>query len=388
MKVCQLCAVDFTLHHFLLPLIDGMQREGWQVVSVCADGKYISELRQRGYAIETVPIARSMNPLANLRALGSLIRLFRREKFDVLHAHTPVAALIGRIAARFSGIPLVVYTAHGFYFHDEMPAWKRRLFVWLEKFGGRLTHLLFTQSAEDAQAAVTEKIMAADRVTAIGNGVDPARFDPVVIGVQTELRRALGVGDDDLLIGMIGRMVAEKGVAEFLDASRLLATRYPHARFLLVGERLVSDHAGPVDAAVRAAQQVLGARLILAGMRRDIPQLLAAMDVFCLPSYREGMPRTIIEAMMMARPVIATQIRGSREEVVEGETGLLVPTRDAVALADAIARCIAQPEWARQLGAAGRTRALELYDEHRIVARQTDIIRNFVRRRGSFRNAL
>jgi hypothetical protein len=129
MKVCQLCAVDFTLKHFLLPLIDGMRAQGWQVTAVCSDGPLIGAMRAAGYKIETLPIARSMNPLLALRSLVALTRLFRRERFDVLHAHTPVAALIGRLAARLAGVPLVVYTAHGFYFHDEMPGWKRALFV-------------------------------------------------------------------------------------------------------------------------------------------------------------------------------------------------------------------------------------------------------------------
>jgi hypothetical protein len=103
MKVCQLCAVDFTLKHFLLPLVDGMRAQGWRVTAVCSDGPLIGAMRAAGYTIETLPIARSMNPLLALRSLAALTRLFRRERFDVLHAHTPVAALIGRVAARLAG---------------------------------------------------------------------------------------------------------------------------------------------------------------------------------------------------------------------------------------------------------------------------------------------
>ncbi|MGO9444879.1 MAG: glycosyltransferase, partial [Thiobacillaceae bacterium] len=150
LKVCQLCAVDFTLRNFLLPLIDEMTRNGWQVTAACADGPYIATLRQQGYQIETLPIARSMHPIKALRALLAMVRLFRRERFHVVHVHTPVAALLGRVAARLAGIPLVVYTAHGFYFHDGMPHWKLKLFVMLERFAGRFTDLLFSQSAEDA----------------------------------------------------------------------------------------------------------------------------------------------------------------------------------------------------------------------------------------------
>jgi glycosyltransferase involved in cell wall biosynthesis len=379
LKVCQLCAVDFTLDKFLLPLVDGMVAQGWEVISVCSDGPAIPRLRQAGYAIQTVDVPRSLNPLRLIASFWRLYRLFRRERFDLLHTHTPVAALIGRIAAHLAGVPMVVYTAHGFYFHDAMPAWKRRLFVEMERLGGWFTDLLFTQSSEDAQTAVDEKLMPAERVMAIGNGVDPIRFDKTSRRTREDVRVELGLPLDAPVIGMVGRLVAEKGVREFLAAAGILASEFPHVHFLLVGERLASDHADPVDDAVTHAKGKLGARLILAGMRKDIPDLMGAMDVFCLPSYREGMPRTIIEAMMSGLPVVATDIRGSREEVVANDTGLLVPARDAAALAKAFARLIKAHAEARAMGEAGRRRALRLYDEHKVVGLQIDTIQQFAR---------
>lgn len=382
LKVCQLCAVDFTLQHFLLPLIDAMTAAGWQVTAVCSPGEHVAELRGKGYRISTVSIARNLNPWMHLRALWALYRLFRRERFDVLHAHTPIAALLGRIAARLAGVPLIVYTAHGFYFHDEMPSWKRRLCVLLERIGGKFTDLLFTQSEEDALAAVREGISAAPHVTAIGNGVDVTRFDPLRVASSVEVRETLGIPDHADVVGIIGRQVREKGYGEFLAVAERLGQVFKNAYFLLVGGRLVSDHDDPIDAALHQARQALGERLILAGFRKDTPAMLAAMDVFCLPSYREGMPRTIIEAMMMAKPVVATNIRGAREEVVDGETGYLVPTRDVEALAQAIARCLQNPVQGQAMGEAGRQRALRLYDERQIIALQIGKIAAYAKERG------
>lgn len=382
MKVCQLCAVDFTLEKFLLPLIDGMRDAGWEVTAVCSDGPSVAALRERGYRIETVTIARSINPLAALRSLFALVSLFRRERFEVLHAHTPVAALVGRLAACLAGVPLVVYTAHGFYFHDGMPRWKRALFVALERLGGRCTDLLFSQSAEDAEDAVREGIAPRDKVLAIGNGVDMSRFDPARVGDGATARRRLGIPPDAFVVGMIGRQVREKGVAEFLDAARVVARARPQAWFLLVGERLASDHAAGVDAEFAAARDELGSRLVAPGLQSDVPPLYAAMDVFCLPSWREGMPRTIIEAMAMGLPVVATDIRGAREEVVPEQTGLLVPTRAPQALAAALLRLAEAPERARAMGRAGRARALMLYDEGKVVALQLQRIASAARERG------
>lgn len=388
MKICQLCAVDFTLKNFLLPLIDDMQLRGWQVAAVCSDGPFGADLRTRGYRVENVPIARSMNPWAALCSLLGLIRLFRRERFDVLHAHTPVAALIGRLAAWLTGIPLVIYTAHGFYFHDDMPMWKYRMFVAIERMAGWWTDFLFTQSEEDAQTAVIEKIMPADRVLAIGNGVDLNRFDPARVGVGDVMsnpaaRASLGIPHDAFVVGLIGRQVREKGIAEFLQAITQLSARYPQLWVLVIGERLASDHAQGVDVEFSNARAVLGERLVTPGLRTDVPELLAAMDVFCLPSWREGMPRTIIEAMAMAKPVVATNIRGSREEVVHEKTGLLVALRDADGLAGAIERLLLNPDWGRELGRAGRIRAMELYDESKVVAMQVECISRLMTQRSA-----
>lgn len=378
LRVCQLCAVDFTLKHFLLPLIDGMQNHGWEVTAVCSDGPEIPGLRARRYTVDTIPISRSLNVFRHAVSVVRLAVYFRQQRFDILHVHTPVAALVARVAAFLARVPVVVYTAHGFYFHDEMPSWKRRLFVSLERFAGRFTDLLFTQSAEDAETAVQERISPAADTLAIGNGVDAGRFDPSVIGDGRAMRRALGIPDNAFVIGIIARQVIEKGIMEFLEAAIAAAGNNTEIHILMVGERLASDHAGDVEAELERAGAALGKRLVATGARKDIPELLAAMDVFCLPSWREGMPRTIIEAMMMGKAVIATDIRGSREEVVPGETGLLVPTRSPEALAEAFLTLAGDRQKVALMGLKGRERALALYDEAQVVALQIRRIEQFL----------
>ena len=288
LKVCQLCAVDFTLKHFLTALVDGMRAEGWSVTAVCSNGPFVPALRAAGYPVRTLPIARGLNPLRHTISLWRLVRLFRRERFDVLHAHTPIAALLGRIAARIAGVPMVVYTAHGFYFHDGMGAAPKAIFSWLEWLGGRITDLLFTQSEEDAHTAIAKNFLPAARVLAIGNGVDINAFDPARTQTRAAMRAAWGIPQDAVVIGMIGRMVAEKGYGEYLNAAKTVVAQGFPAFFLAIGERLASDHAAGIDAQVSAAKAALGERLILTGLRSDIPELLAAMDVFTLPLVPRG----------------------------------------------------------------------------------------------------
>jgi glycosyltransferase involved in cell wall biosynthesis len=385
-KVCQLCAVDFTAKHFLLPLVDGMKQQGWPVTTVCSDGKFVPGMRADGYHVVTISIARSMNPILALLSLIKLVRFFRREQFHIVHVHTPIAALIGRVAAKIARVPFIVYTAHGFYFHDEMPAWKKRVYVLLERFGGLFTDLLFSQSHEDARDAIALQIMPAGQVVAIGNGVNLTQFPGRTRETQAAARRTLGIPESVPVIGIVARLVQEKGYKEFFEAAVAISSSFPDVYFLVVGERLASDHSGSVELALAQARKVLGVRLIEAGLRKDISAMLSAMTIFCLPSYREGMPRTIIEAMMMELPVVATNIRGVREEVVDGKTGILVPTRNSTALAQALSELLSDPARTSQMGIDGRCRALRLYDESSVIALQIEEIRKRLPKSISGRN--
>ena len=361
MKICQLCAVDFTFYRFLLPLAEAEARAGHEVVAVCADGPLVARLRDAGLRVETVAFTRALASLDHLAAYAALVRLLRAERFDMVHVHTPVAAFIGRLAAWRAGVPLVVYTAHGFYFHDRMGPLKRAAFIALEWLAGRLTDVLFTQAEEDAETARRFGLCRTGVIEAIGNGVDPGRFHP---GSETrgEVRRRLNTPDDAVVVMVIGRLIAEKGYPELLAAARDL-----DVHLWVVGERLASDHARPIETEIAAAR---GPRLHLLGARDDVPELLRAADIFTLPSHREGMPRSIIEAMMSGLPVVATDVRGSREEVVDGETGRLVPVGDVAALREALGELAGDADLRAAWGEAGRRRALALYDEAEVIARQ------------------
>ena len=371
MKICQLTAVDFSLYHFLLPLMQAMAAAGHEVVGVSADGPLIAEVRKAGMRVETAPIARSFDLAAHFRAYRALVALFRREGFDLVHVHTPVASLIGRLAAWRAGVPRIVYTAHGFYFHDRMPWAKRALFIALEWLAGRVTDVLFTQSQEDAWFARRHRLTRATIVEAIGNGVDADRFHPGDGESRQRMRADLQTPDGAVVVMMVGRLVAEKGYPELFRAMAGL-----DAHLWVAGDRLASDHADAIDGALAevAANPSLKRRVHLLGQRDDIADLLRAADIFTLPSHREGMPRSIIEAMMTGLPVVASDIRGCREEVVDGETGLLVPAENSARLKDALGRLIGDAELRRAMGSAGRERAAALYDENRVIRRQLELL--------------
>lgn len=373
MKILQLCAVDFTLYHFLTPLIRRLMDAGHEVVAACADGDLAARVRTEGIRVEPIPFTRQLlAPRQHWRAYRELKSFLRRESFDMVHVHTPLAAMIGRMAARRARVPKVVYTAHGFYFHDRMASWKRALLIGSEWLGGRATHVLFTQAQEDAEAARRYRLCRGGVIEAIGNGVDRTRFYPATdVSARERLRRQFKTTDGACVIVVVGRLVAEKGYRELFEAMAGV-----DATLWVVGSRLTSDHAHDIDDAIERVHTdpVLSRRVRLLGQRTDVPEVLRAADIFTLPSHREGMPRSIIEAMMTGLPVVATDIRGSREEVLPNDTGLLVPVGDPAGLGAALDRLVADPELRASMGAAGRDRALALYDEDKVIARQMEIL--------------
>jgi|Deesub1362A_J573_1020465.scaffolds.fasta_scaffold00550_6 glycosyltransferase involved in cell wall biosynthesis len=377
-KVLQLAAVDITVKFLLLPLIDRLLEEGYEVHIACSPGRHLQELAEQGYVVHPVPITRRIAPFSNVRSFWRLYLLIRRERFDIVHVHTPVAAVLGRIAARLAHVPIIIYTAHGFYFHELMPSWKRRLVIWIERVLGRCcTDMLFTQSKEDWATALEEKIVDNGKAVWIGNGVNVEAFK---VTPDPRVRVELRLKASDKVIGFIGRLVQEKGIEELFLAMTKVVREIPQAKLLIVGDTLESDRDQRLKKRLRELIQAnkLEGAVKFAGFREDIPKLLAIMDLFVLPSHREGMPRTLLEAMAAGKPVVATNIRGCREEVIHGVTGLLVPVRDPCALAEAIVKILSNPELAYAMGEAGQHRAQQEFDEAVVLERQIKAYRKLL----------
>ena len=382
MKILELCAVDFTAYHLLRPLGLALRDAGYEVTFCCSPGEGLDLLGAEGFAVEAIPISRNYNLAHHARSFAALVAFMRRERFSIVHAHTPVAGLIGRAAARLAGVPAIVYTAHGFYFHDGMRAPVHAFFAGLERCAAAITDIVFVQSEEDWEEAVRLRIAPRDKLVHIGNGVDPSAFGGALRAHEAAgFREEWGLGSGPV-VGFVGRIVREKGAIEFVRAAGVVKRRVSGAKFVMVGEPLESDRDGCRDEVLRLRQELgLGADLVLTGYRKDVPAILASLDLFALPSYREGMPRALLEAMATGLPVVATSIRGCREEVADGETGILVPPRDHEALAAAIGRILLSPDLRAAMGKAGRERVAARFDERRIVAREIECLNGLAARK-------
>jgi glycosyltransferase involved in cell wall biosynthesis len=362
-KIAHLTTIDLSLRYLLLAQIEASLAAGDEVVGISARGPDVPFLEEHGMRfIELEGSTRSMSVTADLRAARALWRIVRRERPDVLHTHNPKPGIYGRILGRLAGVPLVVHTTHGLYAAPDDPLLKRLVVYAMEAVASRFSHVELVQNPEDLELMRRWRIAPRRKLRLLGNGVDLARFRPADAAARDAIRAELGIVPDDVVIGLVARLVAEKGIPELIEAVEILG---PPARLLLVGPHDPEKADALPEALLDRARATGG---ILTGHREDVDRLYAAMDVFCLPSHREGFPRAAMEAAASGLPVVATDIRGCRQVVDPGVTGALIPVQDPRALAAGLRRSLDSDDRAAQRLAA-RAKAERDFDEDEVVRR-------------------
>jgi len=381
-KIVHIATIDASVRVLLLNQLLYLERAGFDVSALSSAGPNVPMIQAAGVRHISVEMSRNFTPLRDLTALWHLYRVMRREGFTLVHTHTPKPGLLGQIAARMAGVPIVVNTVHGFYFHENTAPSRRRFYIAIEKIAARCSSLILSQNAEDIETAVQEGICARDKIRFLGNGIDLSRFNPSSVNPVSvrRLRAELGIQERAPVVGFVGRLVREKGLLELFEAARIVRARIPEVRFLLVGRADIAK-ADAVTAEAADDYDIEGV-CCFAGAREDMPDVYSLMNVLVLPSHREGFPRTPMEAAAMGVPSIVTDVRGCREVVVHGETGLTVPVHDATALADAILSTLLDGDLASRLGRAARARAAQHFDERVIFERVTAHYRDLLSARG------
>ncbi len=371
-KIAHAATVDLSLRVLLLNQLISLRAAGYEVAGISSPGPHVPALEAAGIRHISVPMTRSVAPVLDVGALLKLCRVMRRERFSIVHTHTPKAGLLGQLAARLAGVPVVVNTLHGFYFHEHMRPLARRFYIAIEKIAARCSDLVLSQNHEDIQTGIHERIFPPEKVSHLGNGIDLSEFDPARVSPVevAALRDRLGVPRGAPLVGFVGRLAAKrKGFADFLKAARRVLKRRRDARFLIIGD---ADHGKPDALEPSAAGEYgIAHACFFLGQRpnSELPALYRIMDVLVLPSLFEGIPRVIMEAAAMGVPAVATNVKGNREAVVHGRTGLLAPLGDVQALADAMLDIVDDAGRARNMGAEARALALERFDERAVVAK-------------------
>lgn len=373
MKVLLFANTEWYLFNFRQSLARTLRDAGHDVLLVSPDGPYGDKLRQMGFRWEPAPmIRRSLNPFRELALVQWLRHLITREKVDLVHGFTIKPAVYGSIAARLAGVPARVnaVAGMGYVFTSNAPRALalrpviRSLFRYA--LAGRGARLIL-QNPDDVAVFERARIVKPELIRLIrGSGVDCSRFTPVS-----------GERDGDRFrVVLPARLLWDKGLAEYVEASRLLHARGTRIDFLLAGE---PDPGNPAAVPEQVIQGWVRDGLVQwLGHVSDMPALFHSVHAVVLPSYREGLPKGLIEAAACALPLVTTDVPGCREVVSHEEDGLLVPVRNGAALADAIARLEADAPLCRRLGEAARRKALSHFDERTVIERTLEVYRELI----------
>ena len=347
-----------------------LEQNGFDVILICSPGKWLDTLgRREGMRIIELPMARRIAPLRDLLSLWRLCRVIRALRPAVTNVGTPKAGLLAGFAAWVNRVPCRLYTLRGLRF-ETMDGLMRRLLVYAERLACHFARRVICVSPSLREKAIAFGLTARERTVVFGsgssNGVDALRFAPTPETMKraSELRCQLGIPPQAPVIGFVGRLTRDKGVSELVESFLRLGHEFPDLRLLLLG---LSEEEDPLSVETRRSLKT-HPHVILAGDVLDTAPYYALMDVLVLPSHREGFPNVVLEAYAAGKPVVAARVTGVVDAVVDGETGLLFAVGDVAALADALARLLANKRLATKLGLAGQERVKQEFRQERIWA--------------------
>lgn len=369
MRITFFANTDWYLYNFRRSLAAALREAGHEVVLISPPGPYGKTLQDMGFRWIPAPMERrSLNPVSELALLLWLWRTLRFERPDIVHGFTIKCAIYGGLVGSLIGAARIHAVAGmGYVFISDSIRARTlrplvRLLMRIALGGGRAKLIL--QNPDDVALFERAGIVAPEQIKLIpGSGVDCTRFTAPCEHGLSKTR--------DLRVLLAARLLWDKGVEEFVEAARILKSENRAIRFLLAG---APDSGNPATVPEEVISRWQSAGLIeWLGHVDDMPSLLAGADIVALPSYREGLPKTLIEAASCARPLVTTNVPGCRSVVTHEVDGLLVPARDPQALARAIARLQDDPKLARRLGLAARQRALAEFDEKVVIARTLEV---------------
>ena len=348
---------------------EGLHERGHRVTLISGpttgpEGSLVERARGGGYAfLEEPSLIRAVNPWYDCRARRHLEIDFRRLRPDVVHTHSSKAGIVARFAAHDARVPIVVHTIHGMSFNRTQPWAVRKLYAWLEWAAARRSRAIVTVADAMIEQSVAAGICRREKMSTVYSGMEVGDFTPTRYD-RGAVRASWGVGDEEIVVGTVARLFRRKGYEQMLSIMAAAARREPRLRFVWVG-----DGAQRGDYERELERLGLRERTILTGLvpPARIPELLAGFDILAHTSQWEGLPRTVVQALLMRVPAVAFAIDGTPEVVLDGATGRLVELGDEAGFVEALLGLAGAGDVRARMGAAGRAHCLERFDWRRMV---------------------
>jgi glycosyltransferase involved in cell wall biosynthesis len=376
MQILFVSTTSFISHTHLLSFAKHLREKGHQAAFACSPWDYedapvrVKELREEGFDVYEIPLDRSIQLWKDAKALWSLTNLLRNKKFDLVHICTSKAGFVGRFAAKFVGCPMIVHMPYDFFFRAYPSGLKRWFFVLLEKLVAPFCDVMLFISDAVHQDCLAYRMKHESTLIKVGYGIDMSRH----IGFQADVkavRSQYGIGENDLVVGNIGRQVYHKGTDTLIRAAAIVLQKFPQARFIIAG-----DGSSRPDYEELAKSLGITANVHFVGFlptREDVMQLMKAVDIFVLPTRREGLGVVYIEAMALQCAVIGSRIAPVTEIIRDGETGLLATVDDPEDFAHAIVTLLEDSTLRQKIGIAGHDQVIREFDEKDIFERIEDV---------------
>ena len=339
--------------------------ERFETLLICGPGGVLdSEAGARRIVVDA--LVREIHPWKDLLAFLELRRILRREKPQIVHTHSSKAGILGRLAARSADVPVIIHTFHGFGFHDHQPWVIKKIFILAERLCAVFSQALVFVSRANWDDALRHHLGDPKRYVLIRSGIKLSDFPAVAAASLT--KKSLGLGPDSRLVLSVGNFKPQKNPWDFLAAAKIVAEQHPQSCFVFVGD-------GPRREEIQSQASMAGLkqRFLLPGWRRDVPELLAAADVFVLTSLWEGLPRAMLEAMKSGVPAVCYATDGVKDVIEDGENGYLIAPGDVAALASRVAQLLSDEPLRRKLGQAAATSITQEFDIDAMVRRQEEL---------------
>jgi glycosyltransferase involved in cell wall biosynthesis len=379
------------LHIHTLPIISGsglntflsmkgMDRNIYKVELACAPGgRLIDLVRKNQMGVKTFKnLVQPLHPVKDILAVADLIYFLRKKRYHIVHTHNSKAGFVGRLAAKITGVPVVIHTVHGFAFHDQEPVWRQSLFRNLEKFASHMCDKMIFISQPLVDWALREKIiLRRDKIAKVYSGIDLERFRPATEEEKNSVREKWNIRHDDAVIGIVSKLWEGKGHEILIRAFKEVKKDIKRARLIIVGE-------GPLDNMLHDLVDSLGLSdsVLFTGFQMDVAAIISSFDVAVLPSYFEGMGRVLLEAMAMEKPVVASRVGGIPDLVKDNVNGLLITPGDVKGLADALKKLLNDKGLANIMGRDGRKGISDKFSADAMIRSISNIYIECLKRKG------